>query len=310
VDDDLHPQVRSVLEEMGTGGAFGPADLEAQRAGYLQTALELGGGVELVADVEDVVIPRADGGRLPARAYRPLHAAEPLGAVLWYHGGGWILGDLEGFDRVARQLANASGAICVTVDYRLAPEHPFPAAIDDARAAVAWAAEHGAQQLGFDGARVLVGGDSAGGALAAAAARHERARVRAQLLVYPALDARMASASVREFADDPVLSAGDLSRAWELYLSGHDATEDPDASPAVAADLAGVPPAYVAVAAHDVLRDDGLAYARALREAGVEAEAVVFEGMVHGFLRWGGVVDAAHELVAALGERARRAIAA
>ena len=307
---DLHPQVRSIVEAAETSdGEAVLADLEARRAGYLQTALELGGAAEPVAGVEDAVIPRAHGGSLAARAYRPLVPAEALGALLWYHGGGWIIGDLEGFDRVARALANASGALCVTVDYRLAPEHPFPAAVDDARAAVAWAAEHGARQLGFDPSRVCVGGDSAGGALAAAAARHERARIRAQLLVYPALDARMTSAAYREFADDPVLGAAEMARCWAAYLEGHDGAGDPDASPAAAADLAGVPPAYVAVAAHDVLRDDGLAYARALRAAGVEAEDVVFDGMVHGFLRWGGVVDAARELVVALGERARRAIA-
>jgi acetyl esterase len=307
---DLHPQVRSIVETAVTPlGAQGPADLEAKRAGYLQTALELGGAAETVAGVEDIVIPRADGGSLAARAYRPLVAAEASGALLWYHGGGWIIGDLEGFDRVARALANASGALCVTVDYRLAPEHPFPAAVDDARAAVDWAAGHGAGQLGFDAGRICVGGDSAGGALAAAAARHERERVCAQLLVYPALDARMDSPSYREFAETPMLSAAEVARCWAAYLDGHDGASDPDASPLVASDLAGAPPAYVAVADQDVLRDEGLAYVRALDAAGVDAEGQVFAGMVHGFLRWGGVVDAAQDLIAVLGERARRAIA-
>jgi len=305
-DDDLHPQVRSVLRA-SFGAAPAPADLEAYRASYLQTSLELGGAAAPVAAVEDVVIPRGDGGSIAARAYRSLVPADPLGAIVWCHGGGWIAGDLDSFDHVVRELANASGAVCVSVDYRLAPEHPFPAGVQDAHAAVAWAIGHGSEQLGFDGARVCVGGDSAGGALAASAALHERRRVRAQLLVYPALDARMASPSYAEFADDAVLPAVTMAECWAAYLDGHD-PDDPEASP-LAGDVGGAPAAYVAVAAHDVLRDDGLAYAQALREAGVEAETEVFAGMVHGFLRFGGVVDAAHEAIGAIGDAARSAIA-
>jgi acetyl esterase len=305
--DDLHPQIRSLLRA-GSDATPAPADLEAYRAAYLRTSLELGGAAAPVAATEDVVIPREDGGRIAARAYHPLVPADPLGAVVWCHGGGWLAGDLDSFDHVMGELANASGAVCVSVDYRLAPEHPFPAGVQDARAAVVWAAGHGAEQLGFDGARICLGGDSAGGALAAVAARRERGLVRAQLLVYPALDARMASPSHAEFADDGMLPAATLAACWSAYLDGHDRA-DADASPLAAGDLAGAPPAYVGVAAHDVLRDDGLAYARALRDAGVEAETEVFAGMVHGFLRFGGVVDAAHELIAALGAAARRAIA-
>ena len=171
--------------------------------------------MEEVARVEDVVIPAAEGGRIRARAYWPTVPAEALGVLVWLHGGGWYVGDIESFDRVTRQLANASGAVCLSVDYRLAPEHPYPAAVQDARAAVAWAAGAGARQLGTDPARVVVGGDSAGGNLAAVAARHERDAVRAQLLAYPALDATMAGDSYREFADGPMLRAQDMEQCWE-----------------------------------------------------------------------------------------------
>jgi acetyl esterase len=151
---------------------------------------------------------------------------------------------------------------------------------------------------------VVVGGDSAGANLAAVAARHERDALRAQLLVYPALDPAMDSGSYREFADGPLLRPVDMERCWELYLGEADRA-DPDVCPLLATDLEGVPPAYVAVAGHDVLRDDGLRYADALRAAGVEVTVERYEDMVHGFLRWGGVVERARELIRALGEHAR-----
>jgi acetyl esterase len=305
VSADVHPQVRALLEIALAGeDEPGPPDLEAERAAYLQTALELGGAAEEVARVEDVVIPDVEGGRMRARAYWPTVAAEPLGALVWLHGGGWYLGDVDSFDRVTRQLANASGAVCLSVDYRLAPEHPYPAAVHDARAALAWAAGEGARQLGTDASRVVIGGDSAGGNLAAVAARHERDAVRAQLLVYPALDAAMDSDSYREFADGALLAAKDMERCWSLYLDGADGAE-PDASPLNAGDLAGVAPAFIAVAGHDVLRDDGLRYAAALRAAGVEVTLERYDDMVHSFLRWGGVVERARELVEALGDYVR-----
>jgi acetyl esterase len=309
VSADLHPQVRALIQSALTeAGEPGPPDLEAERAAYLQTALELGGAVEEVARVEDVVIPAAEGSRLRARAYWPAVPAEALGVLVWLHGGGWYVGDIESFDRVTRQLANASGAVCLSVEYRLAPEHPYPAAVLDARAAVAWAAGDGARQLGTDPARVVVGGDSAGANLATVAARHERSGVRAQQLVYPALDAAMDSDSYREFADGELLKAADMERCWQLYLDGADGA-DPDASPINATDLAGVAPAYIAVAGHDLLRDDGLRYAEALRAAGVEVTLERYDDMPHSFLRWGGVVDRARELVEALGDHARAAIA-
>jgi acetyl esterase len=306
-----HPQVRALIEvaltRAGTRSPPTPPDLEAERAAYLQTALELGGPAEEVARVEDVVIPDADRGRLRARAYWPTVPADPLGVLVWLHGGGWYVGDVDSFDRVTRQLANAAGAVCLSVDYRLAPEHPYPAAVHDARAAVAWAAGDGAAQLGTDPARVLVGGDSAGGNLATVAARHERDAVRAQLLVYPALDAAMAGASHREFADGPLLGTADMERCWDLYLGDADRS-DPDASPLNADDLAGVAPAYIAVAGHDLLRDDGLRYAEALRAAGVDVTLERYDDMVHSFLRWGGVVDRARELIEALGDYARASL--
>lgn len=282
----LHPQVEALIAAQETAPEDdGPPSLEAIRDGYLQLAVERGGAVEPVDATEDVVFPRPDGGSVRARTYTPLHGTRVDGRLVWLHGGGWCLGDLEGFDRVCRSLANAGGFEVVSVDYRLAPECPFPAAVQDADAAVAWALERGGP--------VVVGGDSAGGNLAAVAALHARDAVRAQALVYPATDAAMAGESYG--GDQPMLKVSEMEACWAAYRGEADPL-DPDLSP-LHADLAGLPPALVAVAGADVLRSDGEAYAQALRDAGVDVTVSVYEDMTHGFLRWGGVVDRSRELI-------------
>jgi acetyl esterase len=299
----LHPQVQAQLDLEGAGlpGSAGPADLEAKRAGYLQTALERGGALELVDATEDIVIATAGDARISARVYKPLNGARVPGGVVWFHGGGWLIGDLEGFDWVSRSLSNAAGARLASVDYRLAPEHPFPAAVEDADAAVRWASELGP---------VVIGGDSAGGNLAAVAPRHARDAgldVRAQILVYPATDASMAGESYRKH-DMPLLTADEMKLCWSVYR-GDAAAEDPDVSPLRAADLAGLPPTLIAVAGHDVLRDDGVRYAEALQEAGVDVRLDMYEDMAHGFLRWAGVVERSRELIDSLGAFAAERLA-
>jgi len=310
----LHPQVEALVGAAALQPTEDPDQLAAMRADYVETAIRLGGALEAVDRVEDVVIGRGDGADLrapglAARAYWP-KTVEPVGALVWLHGGGWCIGDLDGFDRVCRSLSNAAGAIVVSVDYRLAPEHPYPAAVEDATLAVDWATGHGAGQLGFDAARVAIGGDSAGGNLAAVAARHRRGALRAQVLVYPALDPAMDGASHREFGAVPMLTTEALEFCWRTYLGAAGDRSAPDAAPLQADDLAGVAPAYIAVAGHDVLRDDGIAYAAALERAGVPVTLRRYEDMPHGFLRWGGVVDRARELIAELGDHARSALRA
>ena len=297
---EIDPQVAAMLVAAPPSPEDpGPTELADLRAAYAQTARELGGPPVQVASVRDVLIERADAPPLPVRVYRPATAADPLGAIVWHHGGGWVMGDLDGIDHVARELCEVAGHVVVSVDYRLAPEHPFPAAVDDARAALRWTALEAAPELGIDPQRVAVGGDSAGGQLAAQAALREPGLAAAQLLVYPALDPRMASAAYREFAGGPCVTAGEMAYFWTAVAGGAaiETLELPG--------LANAPPAWIAVAAHDPLRDDGLDYAAALQAAGVETHVAVYDDMTHSFLRWGGVTERAHELIAWLAAAVR-----
>jgi len=258
--------------------------VDQARAGHEAETAHLSGPGEEVAEVRDLEIPSA-AGAIPARLYRP-EGEDPLPLVVYLHGGGWMLGSIESFDTVLRALANAAGVAVLSVGYRLAPEAPFPAGLEDCLCATRWLAEH-AGELGGDPRRLAVAGDSAGGNLAAVVARRLRGEVdlRMQVLIYPVADAGCNTASYREFGERHGLTAASMQRFWNLYLDGSDGLV-PDASPLRAEDLAGLPPAYVLTAGFDVLRDEGEAYAEALREAGVPTTARRFDGAIHGFWRW------------------------
>jgi acetyl esterase len=266
------------------------ADLASIRAG--------GGDPEPVGDVTDLTIP-GPGGELPLRLYRP-EGQRPLPVLLYFFGGGWVLGTIDTADGVSRSLANATGALVAVVGYRLAPEHPFPAAADDCYAALCWVAEHAAG-IGADPARIAVGGDSAGGNLAAGVALRARdtgPALAGQLLVYPNTDQLADDESMRT-ADDPFLF-NRHSVAWyrQHYLAGPGDAADPLASPLRAGSLAGLPPALVITAEYDPLRDQGAAYARRLAGAGVPAELSCYPGMAHGFFTMAGTVDASRAAIA------------
>ena len=287
-----------------------PADqvpVEEARAAHNAESERLCGPGEPVAEVRDVRVPTA-GGELRIRAYRPHEQGG--GVVAYLHGGGWMMGMLESYDTPLRALANASGALVASIDYRLSPEHRFPAAVDDTLAGIRWLAAH-AGELGGDGTRLAVAGDSAGGNLAAVAALRLRGELplRAQALIYPITDSALDTPSYRDFAEGHGLSAASMRRFWSLYLDGADGRH-PDASPLRARDLTGLPPAYVLTAEEDVLRDEAEAYAAALREAGVPTELVRWPGTIHGFFRWLAVATAAREAIDAVGAALRRALAA
>jgi acetyl esterase len=301
----LTPEIQAILDELNA--APGPPAHEVPvadaRAAHSAEAERLCGPGEPVAEVRDLRV--AD---VPVRTYRPEGDA-PLPVVAYLHGGGWMMGTLDSYDSLLRALANASGAIVAGIDYRLSPEHRFPAALDDSLAATRWLAAN-ADELGGDGGRLAVAGDSAGGNLAAVVARRLRGELplRAQVLIYPVIDARYDTASYRDFDQGHGLSGASMQRFWRLYLDGTDPAH-PDASPLRAHDLAGLPPAYVLTAEEDVLRDEGEAYAAALQAAGVPTELVRWPGTIHGFFRWLAVAPAARDAVAAVGARLRSALA-
>ena len=261
---------------------------------------------ELRVENHEIDGPR---GAIPIRVYWPHGVGDPP-VTMYFHGGGFAVGDLDTHDGTARQHAVDAGTVVVSVDYRLAPEHPYPAAVDDVWAATRWVADH-AGRFGADGSRLAVAGDSAGGTLSAVVAQLARDNagpaVAFQLLWYPSAMWDTSLPSFAENAEAPILDDAAI-KAFTRWYAGHLDLTDPPAclAPGRAADLSGLPPAYIAVAGHDPLRDDGARYAELLSAAGVPVELHNAETLVHGYLGYAGVVPAA----TAATERGLRALRA
>ena len=310
----VDPQIQQVIDALAAS-EFGPVHELTPAEGRAQyERMVKARGIEpaAVGAVEDRTIP-GPGGDLPVRVYRPQADAGALPALVYYHGGGHVIGNVDTHDATARNLCNGAGGIVVSVDYRLAPEHKFPAAAEDAFAAVQWCAAHGAE-IGIDPERVAVGGDSAGGNLAAVAALMARdaggPAIRLQVLVYPVTDYACDTASYRTYAEGyGMLEARSMRWFRDHYLRGEADRLDWRAAPLRAADLSGLPPAIVLTAQCDVLHDEGEAYAQRLRAAGVAVEHRDCEGMIHGFFTMAPAIDGAVRAQALVCDALKRAFA-
>lgn len=301
----LDPQVTAFLRSYSA--AAPPLDLATITAAELRAAFVVPGSQLRPIPVDFVDVVLLTSPPLRARSYTPAGAG-PFPLTLYCHGGGFVLGSPATTDAICRELAHRARTVVVSIDYRLAPEAPFPASLDDTLAALVYLRDH----LDAFGARapIAVAGDSSGGTLAAAAALEARAHgvdVCHQLLLYPPLDAACDTASFRTFADGYLLSAEMMRWYWRAYLSDPRDADDPRASPLRATSLAGAPPATIAIAECDPLRDDGEAYARRLAAAGVAVEVQLWPGQIHGLFLLQGTVAAADLALAAAGDALRRA---
>lgn len=307
----LDPQARFVLDQLAAQGgldltAMSPADA---RAAFEKMRLPL--PVEPVARAENHSLP-GPAGLVPVRVYAAEGLATPAPALVYFHGGGWVIGSLESHDPFCRALANRSGAIVVSVDYRLAPEARYPAAAEDCYAVTRHIAEHGAE-FGIDGTRIAIGGDSAGGNLAAAVALMARDRngpaLRHQLLIYPVTDADFDTTSYRDNADGFLLTRASMQWFWNHYVPDADRRRDAYVAPLRAADLGGLPPATLQTAEFDPLRDEGEAYAARLQRAGIATTLTRYDGQIHGFAAMFEIFDAGKRALDESSAALRKALA-
>jgi acetyl esterase len=282
----LHPSAEMMLQVLADSGLTFSADAtpEERRAAMIAMTTNSPLPKHPVHEVVDRVIPGANGD-IPVRVFRP-SAETGLPLLLWFHGGGWVTGNLDSHDQLGRLLADAAGVVVVSVDYRLAPEAKFPAAADDCLAAYEWALAHAAE-VGADASRVAIGGDSAGGNLAAVVSLDARERglpqPKLQVLVYPVTDYEFESAAMIDNAKGYFLEAESMRWFWDHYARTPADFDHPRFSPMRAPDLSGLAPAIVITAEFDPLRDQGEAYGARLREANVRTEVLRADGLIHGF---------------------------
>jgi acetyl esterase len=305
----VHPQAQQILDGKAASGAppLWEQTPDEARAGVEASNAMIPAGPAMES-VRNIVIPSQAGG-MPARLYSP--SPDAPGVVVYYHGGGWVVGSLDGWDPSVRALAAASGCDVVSVDYRLAPEHAFPAAADDAYDALAWVAS--AESGLAAGRPIVVAGDSAGGNLATVSALRARdaggPAIALQVLVYPVVDCDMDRRSYREYdGDNLILNRRDMAWFWDRYAPDRESRVNPYAAPLRAASLADLPPAYLITAEHDPLRDEGFAYADRLRAARVPVEHRHYGSQIHAFFSFTGMLDDADKAVSEAGAAIRSAV--
>jgi acetyl esterase len=303
----LDPQAQAVLDQLAALGIPDFTTLEPQAARQLSNVLPP--SPPEVASVQDRKVP-GPAGEIPVRVYTPEGSA-PFPGLVYFHGGGFVICGLDSHDGVCRELANESGCVVVSVDYRMAPEARFPAAPEDCYAATCWVAEN-AGEVGVDALRLAVGGDSAGGNLAAVVSLMARDRsgpaLRHQLLVYPVTDCSFSTASYLENAEGYMLTREMMEWFWGHYLGSEGDGTHAYASPLRAEKLSGVPPAHLITAEFDPLRDEGEAYAERLRAAGVAVTGKRYDGVIHGFFSMSDAIDAGRAAIREAGREMRLAL--
>jgi len=304
----LDPQTKLVLEQLAAAGA---PPLEALSPEQARNAFALPRGeVEAVGKVENRTIP-GPAIDIPVRVYYPKENQTTYPALIFYHGGGWVVGDIESHDDVCRALTNLADCVTISVDYRLAPEHKFPAAVEDSYAAVQYVFDH-AEEFQVDRSRIAVGGDSAGGNLAAVVANlakeNNTPSICFQLLIYPSTNVGgEPTVSMRENAEGYFLTKGTMEWFRDCYLNSEEDKINPLLSPILFEDFSGLPPALVITAEYDPLRDDGEEYAKKLADSGVEVEAVRYEGAIHGFVSMAAVIDIGKQALQKSGSALKKA---
>jgi acetyl esterase len=297
----MNSQVQAAIDASAQLAALSPQSsdpLAAARNSYRQL-VPLAGEPELVHIIEDHLVETSNY-KIPIRIYNP-SGGNDMPAVIFFHGGWFIGGDLETHDRPLRALANAAGCIVVAVDYRLAPEHPFPAAIDDGYAVLQWADRQGAG-FGLDPKRLIIAGDSAGGTIATVLARkaaeNNGPHVLLQVLLYPVIDPSLETESWREFAEGPVINIETARQAWQMYVPNLAERQNADAAPVFTANLAVCPGALIIIAEYDPLRDEGIAYGTRLKQAGVNVKTSIYKEMPHGFFQMAGYINGGRQAIA------------
>lgn len=311
----LDPQVSYVLGLVANSPypEFHTLSPEDARDIFEDTAPALNIRAEDVYRTEDRWIDGVEGD-IPIRIYTPHQptAGEKIPILVFYHGGGFVIGSLDSYDSLCRALANRADCIVVSVEYRLAPEHKFPAAVDDALEAYQWVSDHG-HELDGDVTRLAIAGDSAGGNVAAVTAhgiRHEGDTAPLlQVLIYPVLDGTPERPSHHEFAEGMLLTRGNILWFYAHYMNQPEDALDPRFSPILAEDLTGLAPTLLIVAGHDPLRDEGIAYAERLKSAGIKVDLSNYEGMVHGFLSFADAVDQGKKAIEEVADALRKVFA-
>jgi acetyl esterase len=309
-----HPQAAALLQQFQEQGMPPFEKMSVAEARQATMGFKgLMGEPKPVANVDDHLIGRPKGETaLGVRVYTPL-GTPPFPILVYLHGSGWTIANVDVVDTVSRTLANVTAAVVVSVDYRKGPEHKYPAALDDCFEALQWAAEHAAE-IGGNASLLGIIGDSAGGNLAAAltllARERGEAKIAYQVLIYPAMDLAFNTTSYEENADGYLITRESMRWFWANYVNSPEEAADPLVSPLRAPNLAGLPPALIITAGYDPLRDEGEAFGKRLKEAGVPVKATRYEDMIHGFLWMGGVLDRTRQLFEEIGNEVSTALKA